>query len=294
MAGSNKKSILKTIAYADIFDYPMTLDEIWQFLIAKEKVSKKAIQRELDSMSEITQKDGLYCFPERIKIIKKRVHREEESSKKLALIKRVSHVLSFIPTIYLIGISGGLAMQNAETDHDIDLFVVTKKNTLWITRMAILLSLSLLGVRRRRLDTKAADKICLNMLIDETALCFSQERQDLYTAHEVVQMKPIFQRDRTYKKFIKANMWIKQFLPNSLPAVIDRESEIREGRPYPLFIIHYSLFILEWFAKKAQLWYIKKHITKEIVSDNFAAFHPLDYRDKILSLYSARLRRYGI
>ena len=59
-----------------------------------------------------------------------------------------------------------------------------------------------------------SDKICLNLWLDETALSLPRNQRNLYTAHEVVQVKPILDRDYTYLKFIIANLWLKNYLPN--------------------------------------------------------------------------------
>ena len=37
---------------------------------------------------------------------------------------------------------------------------------------------------------------------------------DLFTAHEIIQLIPIFERDNAYNKFIKANSWINSVFPN--------------------------------------------------------------------------------
>jgi hypothetical protein len=47
--GSSEQSILKTLLYADIFDYPLTHEEIFKFLISKESVSKSQIAQVLNT-----------------------------------------------------------------------------------------------------------------------------------------------------------------------------------------------------------------------------------------------------
>jgi hypothetical protein len=39
---------------------------------------------------------------------------------------------------------------------------------------------------------------------------------------------------------------------------------------------------------------MKKHITKETISNNFLAFHPFDYKAHILSSYKKKAIKYGI
>ena len=44
-----------------------------------------------------------------------------------------------------------------------------------------------------------------------------EKEQDLFSAHEVCQMKLVWEKERTYQKFLKANQWSQEFLPNWKP-----------------------------------------------------------------------------
>ncbi len=294
MVGNNSKSILQTLAYADIFDYPLTRDEIWRFLISDKKTSQKSVQKTLrGQISGVISRNGYYALLNRTHIIHKRIKRGQYSKEKMHNAHKICSYISFIPTVLLVGISGGLAMKNAGKADDIDFFIIAKKGTLWLTRLFTLIILEFLKVRRKRLDTDVANKICLNMLIDETSLCISSEKQNLYSAHEVVQMIPLFAREDTYKIFLDANMWVRKFLPNALIGIMNKESRIK-GRKNSSFIIRYSLFTIEWVAKKVQLWHIEQHKTEEITQDNFLAFYPFGYHNKVLAQYRKRLAQYKI
>ena len=50
------------------------------------------------------------------------------------------------------------------------------------------------------------------------------------------------------------------------------------------------LRVFEPFARKIQFNFMKKHITREIVLENFLAFHPVDYRGKILHKFNIRIQ----
>lgn len=293
MQAKLQESILKTIIYSDIFDYPLTKDEIWRFLITEkdQKVSREEFDKALKNLpKKISFKENFYFLPKRDSLVNKRLRREKESQDKLALSEKIIFYLSFIPTIQFVGISGALAMKNSDKDDDIDLFVITKKNTIWITRFLILFLLEFLGKRRKRFDKNIKNKICVNFLIDEDNLNFSYKKQDLYNAHEIVQMIPFFEREDMYQKFLKTNTWVKNFLPNAVKHGI---KNITQKQSEPFFNIVLCLFlscsVLEALIKRLQLWYMKKHITTEIISDDLLAFHPTDYRKIILNKYKKKL-----
>ncbi len=290
---SSKEAILKTLLYSDVFDYPLKKEEIWKFLISKNKEDKQIFLRYLSlKNSSFDYKKNFYFIKGREEIIKKRQKKEKYSLKKIRFAKKIIQKISLIPTVYFIGISGALAMKNSEKDDDIDLFVVTARNSAWTTRLMMIIGLIFLRAYRKRNDENVSNKICLNMIIDDSTLSFPKDRNDLYTAHEIVQILPIFNKNKTYEKLINSNIWIKNFLPNafSQKPIVPFISKI-------LFInkaINYLLRIpiIEFLARSVQFRYMKKHITKETISNNFLAFHPFDYKAYVLSSYKKKVAKY--
>lgn len=285
---ANNSSIFKTLIYSDVFDYPLTKEEIWKFLIG-EKISKKSFEKSLSinifPPVKWKHRNGFYFLSGQEKIVGKRVGKKKESQKKLSSAKKIIQKLSLVPTVSFIGISGGLALENSEKNDDIDLFVITSKNTLWITRLILVFLLIIMGQYRGR-GKKESQKVCLNMLIDEESLSFPKKRQDLYTAHEIVQLRPVLNRNNVYEKFMNANRWVKKFLPNAMDGIKNYESRIKKEQN--------PLFVFEKLAKTLQLWYMKKHRTKETVESHFLAFHPFDYKSFVLKEYNKRLKRYEV
>ncbi len=106
-------------------------------------------------------------------------------------------------------------MDNVDRKDDIDLFIITKRNRLWTTRLFATIVVDLLGIRRKPGETDVRNKICLNMFMSEDALSIPKQEQDLFAAHEVLQMKPLWEREGIYKKFLMKNKWVSKFLPNA-------------------------------------------------------------------------------
>lgn len=292
---ASNSAILKTLIYSDIFDYPLTKEEIWRFLIGR--VDRALFEKDLISFTPLRwkRKYGYYFLLGREEIIEKRIERQKESQKKLDLARKIIQKLSLVPTVLFIGISGGLALENSGEADDMDLFVITSKNVLWITRLILVFLLKLMGQYRGRRNPPAggeSQKICLNMLIDEEVLMFEKDRQNLYTAHEIVQLKPMFDRDNTYNKFLSANNWTDTFLPNGSDMRILRYKDTKNDSLNILISRYLNIF--EPFAKAVQLWYMKKHRTKETIKNHFLAFHPFEYKEYVLKEYNKRLRQYEV
>lgn len=212
---------LRTLAYADIFDYPLTAPEIWKFLITEQRVDPEKFLREILEMRKEKKQVGIddqfFCLSGRKKIIALRKKRERWSQKKLTIARRVAQWLKLIPWIKMVAVTGNLAMENSGEDDDIDFLVATAKNRLWLTRLLTVLLVELASHRRRPGDKEAKDKICLNMFLDETHLAVPKKERDLFSAHEVCQLKILWQRGNLYQNFLKRNQWTKDFLANWKP-----------------------------------------------------------------------------
>lgn len=303
MAFSNKsfsdteKAILTTILYSDIFHFPLTSEELWKFLISSKSITKQAFSHTLQALDKnIFSKDGYYCLPDNESIIEQRKKQQAEVRKKMHIAKRAAFYLSHIPTIKFIGITGGLALENAAKDDDIDFFIIVKKGTLFTTRLWILALLEWRGMRRKRGEKHPADKICVNLLLDETRLSWPLKRRDLYTAHEIAQIKPLFDRNNTYQKFMESNGWIKTFLPNCLDERYIFWGTARVADYYLLRFVGFflSLSPFEALLRRLQQDYMKKHKTTETVTKTLLALHPNDYRVNTLTILRSKCEKLGL
>jgi len=217
----------------------------------------------------------------------------ENLEKKIA--QKAVSILKIIPSIKLVGITGALAMNNTKKNDDIDLFIITSKDLFWTTRFLSTFLIEILGLRRHPEEAIASDKICLNMFMDEKYLEIPKKERDLFSAHEVLQMKPVWERENTYNKFILANAWVMRYLPNAYNQEI-KKMEIKklknkkEVRIFPNYSITQLLNYCEAFLKKLQLQYMKKRRTTEIIKNAYIRFHPHDARKWILASYHKRLK----
>jgi len=212
-----KKAVLSTLAYADIFDYPLKKEEIWRFLLSDIRYQILDVSKGLKELPEVSQKNNFYFLKEREHLVLLRKKRERWSRKKLKIAKQVARCLKLIPTIKMVAVTGALAMENSNENDDIDLLIITSKSRLWLTRLLAVLLVELIAKRRHPADKEVKDKICLNMFLDEGHLEVPKKEQDLFSSHEVCQLKVLWDKNGIYQKFLKANLWSKKFLPNWKP-----------------------------------------------------------------------------
>ncbi len=288
--GSKEEVILKTLLYSDIFNYPLTKEELYNFLPQKIAYNK-FLQVFKSPLRQIEFNQEFFFLKGNKEIVKLRQTRELISLQKFKKAEQIIKKLSFIPTIKFIGISGSLAMKNSDTDDDMDIFIISGKRFAWTTRFLSACMLIVLGAYRNKNSKNVQDKICLNLILSESETHFKTE--DLFTAHEIVQLLPIFDRDKTYAKFIDSNKWIGTFLPN---AQLDKKPlfEKQTNGIDKIIIFFYKILFLEKLLQTAQLFYMRKAITKERLENGFIGLHPFDYRLDILRKYNTRLIKFGL
>lgn len=280
---TRKDSILATLAYHDIFEYPLKLPEIEKFLIGdNSKLSLRETIKELINQKKIGQKKDYFFLKNRSKIVKIRLDRARYSKTKFKKAKSYASLLKVIPTIKLVALSGALAMENSHKGDDVDFVIITKKGTLWTTRF--LANSLLLPFKRDPQGKKIADRACLNIFIDEQDLKI--KNQNLYTAHEIAQMKPLWDRDQMYPRFIRSNQWIGKYLPNWKSSF---QSPVATVRKTNWSLVPGPWSLAESLLKNFQLWYMRSKITTEKVSNTQLFFHPIDTQSQILDKFGRKL-----
>src|SRR3989344_4740427 len=218
-----ERAILKTLSYYDIFNFPLKAWEIHKWLVGQQ-ASLRQVEKSLRFLihkAKIKKQKDYYLIG-KTGLIRERVKKEKILKKHLQTAKNISLLFKLIPWIKLIGVSGSLAMMGSSRKDDIDLFIVTSENRIWISRLFLIFLTSLTGLRRKRREKilQAYGKICINLILEENNL--AQTKGNIYLAHEVLQMKVLWQRDEVYSKFLHANDWAFKYLPNWKSGVLEK------------------------------------------------------------------------
>ena len=122
----------------------------------------------------------------------------EKTIKYLNYIKR-------IPWIKMIWIWNSISMNCADSESDIDLFIVTSQNRMWLVRIAITTIFQILLVRKN--EKYHASRFCLSFFSTIDWLNFWEFaiKDDIYLYFWIVYFKPILDFDETYNLFIEKN-----------------------------------------------------------------------------------------
>lgn len=289
---SLKTSILKTLSYSQVFSWPLKTQEVYQYLISNKKLSlsdvKKALTQ-LETQKKVFKYKKYWSLKNTKLQTKSRLKSEKISQKKLSLLKKKINLIKKIPGVLMVGVTGNVAVGNSQKNDDIDLIIITKKNRLWTTRLILTLLLDLIGWRRRPNDKNVKNKLCLNLFLDESDLKLKKSQQNLFTSHELVQIKPVLNRKHTYERFLSKNKWLNKYLPN-YPLTILATPGVAKGEGSSEGLgskINKILF-------KIQKKYMASKITRERVTLTQAFFHPRNTGSQILKKYRQNLLKLGI
>jgi hypothetical protein len=172
-------AILATLTYSDIFDYPLTLNELHRYLVTSATCDE--IGECLINMKEIACKEGYYYLADRPEIVDIRKQRESNSRNAFERAMSYGHIMGKLPFVRMVAMTGSLAMLNLSTHRDMDYLLVTTPGRLWTARAFVLLF--------GRLARIFGDVICPNVIVSENALEWNAK--NLYTAREFAQMIPV-------------------------------------------------------------------------------------------------------
>ena len=201
-----QNSILRTVLYFDVFNYPLTKKEIFENIDFKTTVFD--CDKELDELVNnglIGMKDDFY-FNRSLdpKFITKRVLANNLSKYILPKAFECSRRISKFPFVRGICISGGLSKNYYDKNSDIDYFVITKANRLWLCR-------TLFTLFYKTLSKKNKEFYCLNYFISEADLVIPDRNQ--FVATELVYLLPTINHD-LYLSVLEANSWYLKSFPN--------------------------------------------------------------------------------
>jgi len=197
-----ERVILETLAYSDIFDYPLRLNELYRYLPIRVGINQ--VQQALSLLNEhVGLEDDFYFLAGREEIIEIRKQREAHSQKLMKRALQYGYILGSLPFIRMVALTGSLAVMNSAGDSDFDYMLVAAPQRVWTARAFALLF--------NRFTRLFGYTLCPNLIVSENMLEWSTH--DLYSARELCQMIPIAGMD-VYRKLMKANAWVKKFLPN--------------------------------------------------------------------------------
>jgi hypothetical protein len=208
--GSLHEAVLRTLLYADLFGYPMTVEEIHRYLVGV-AASQGEVAAALESeplRARLVSQPPYYALAERHLHFTQRRDRGVASSVLWPLARRYARRIAALPFVQMVAVTGALAVDNPrQAGDDLDYIIVAQPGRTWVVRLLAIVLVRLAQLRRVEL--------CPNYILDSAHLEMAE--RTLFTAHELAQMAPCYGLDM-HRRLLTANAWARAFLPNAFDA----------------------------------------------------------------------------
>jgi hypothetical protein len=201
-----KKDILATIAYFNLFDYPLRKNEIFGFLGHCDDY--REFENALKNLVEefhVFRIGDFYSLQNNSKLAIRRYRGNENARIMLGKAKWGASIIASFPFVRAVGVSGSLSKLFADENSDIDYFIITAANRLWIARTLLHVFKKLTFLFNKQ------HYFCMNYFVDEAEPDILEK--NIYTATEVVTLLPL-RGDDVFERFFKINHWAQTFFPN--------------------------------------------------------------------------------
>jgi len=282
-------AILRTVAYASLFEAPVSLPELERTLMDEPLPSDVLAARVRGPFLRrwLSVTDGLVHLRGREGWVPLRRARQRRSRDLIERHRRALATLARLPFVRLVALSGACARDNA-ADDDVDVFLIVRRGRAWAVCLAQMLLCKLLGVRRT---------LCVNYVLDEALLALPE--RDLFTASEIVGLRPLAGGE-TYRRFVAANAWVAALYPNFLDRYREESWQVREPAsprwletllelgPAPLLEATSRLLLGARLRRKA------RGAAGVELTPHRLKLHTRDHRPRVAAAFDAALRRLGI
>lgn len=199
------QNILKTLGYFDLFRYPLTAVEIRLFNQCD--IDAATINIGLEELlleGCVFRLDEFYALHNDEQLVSRRRKGNDLAAMQMKTARQVAKFLAGFPYVKAIAVSGSLSKNFATHKTDIDFFVITAANRLWIARTCMHLYKKLTFIRGRQ------NWFCMNYYVDEAAM--EIEEKNIFTAVEIVTLLPMHGKESLHD-FMEKNRWTNSFFP---------------------------------------------------------------------------------
>src|SRR6185369_15787589 len=171
-----EKNFLKALLYFDIFYYPLTAEEVVRFSPVVVNSSPYHFLERLVSQKLLFQFQNFYSLQDDSQLAVRRFKGNALANKKMKTARRFSKLVSLFPFVRAVMLSGSISKNYMDENSDIDFFIVTEVNRLWVVRTA-------LAIFRRIFLFNSHKNLCTNYFVDNHNLEIRDK--NIFTAIEL-------------------------------------------------------------------------------------------------------------
>ena len=285
---------LRVLIYFDIFRYPLTKEEIRKMIPYDDEASLEFQLNKLVKDSIVYHIDGLYGLVNDKKYFEWRKKGNLRAKKNEKKAFKKARLISKFPYVRGVFISGSFSKGHMLPDGDVDFFILTKHNRMWLSRTMLILYKKVFLFNSRKY-------FCLNYFKGEDTLTI--EEQNIFTATELFTILPVVSNG-LYKELINKNSWISNYYELDK---IDKKvlfqiknSRFKEGLEN-IFNNNIGERLDKFFMKLTlKRWKVKFGNMNEKdfelamkSSRNVSKHHPSNFQKKVISEYNSKCKSFA-
>ena len=295
-----ERSIIKTVAYFDVFDFPLTVSELHKYLLTKEKYSLLNIIKQIENNNFLGSCQGFYFVKGRDQIIQQRKEKYLVANKKIRKSLFYIKMLSKLPFVEAIFICNTLSILNARDESDVDLAIVAREGKIWTARFfcAVLMKI----FNKRPSEENQKDKICLSFYFGADSLDLERVRNDndIHFTNWVAQFMPVYGRDEIISEFCRENGWVKEDLVNHEFTISNSRWKVKEKSLVKRILeMIFGFGVFEGLIKYVQLKKMPEELRVQgkednsnvLISDTILKLHKKDNREDIYKKWEEKTRK---
>ena len=205
---SASEAVMEVLRYFHMFRHPLYSEEIYKFL--RVPISGSELSELLNVMvanGKLYVLYNLYSLENNHDVFLRRLSGAEQASGRMGEAYKSGKIIAAFPFVKCVCISGSLSKGYADKDSDIDFFIVTQHERLWICRTVLHVFKKLTFLVSKQ------HSFCMNYFIDEKKLLLDE--QNLFTATELATLIPVF-NTAIYNQLIQENKyWMRDYFKNT-------------------------------------------------------------------------------
>ncbi len=126
-------------------------------------------------------------------------------------VEKYRWVFGIVPFVKMVAVCNNLSFGVADEKSDIDIFIVTRKDRVFVVWAFMNFLMKMLGIRTYGEDI--AGKFCLSFMVDEKSMRLSRMalKNDIYLAYWIHKLLPILDRG-CLARFESKNNWISSYM----------------------------------------------------------------------------------
>jgi hypothetical protein len=288
-----ERAVLHTLVYFEVFSYPLTQAEILAFCEASE-MGEKSLGEHL---AELLRRGLVFQFGPFFQSkndpawVARRLACNRRADTFLPIARRVARLIGRFPFVRGVFVSGSLSKHCMTAESDIDFFIVTEPERLWLAR-------TLLVIFKKIFLFNSHKYFCINYFVDTERL--EIEEKNRFTATEAVTLLPMYGAE-FYTAFCRANAWAWQQHPHFAPRSTEAVPPHSSGFWKKLLEKTFAGRVGDWLDRKAMrltvgFWQRKfKHLDARTFDlalksrRGISKHHPLHFQQKVLTRVEARM-----